>query len=249
MIKIIFKDSAETTFDPAFSTNTRPTTCHRLLKNPSIMLLKEKLINATIPFKQIEYPDWITKQIVKLRIENPDIIFKPADKNLGLVVMDLYQYDNLIQEHLTDENTYSKIQSPSTAAFSRSAKCRGIESSLNSLKIPMLNMFKDSPDFILKFVKKLFSSQPQYNLPAFHVMPKLHKPGKISSRPIVGATNWYTTPISKLLDHYIKPHIDKTHILKDTKQWVLTWAIARRKEKLKVNPRLMFQNWTKMQFQ
>ena len=36
-------------------------------------------------------------------------------------------------------------------------------------------------------------------LPLIYILPKIHKPGKISSRPIVAATKWITEPISRIL--------------------------------------------------
>lgn len=214
--KIIYSED-DSEYDSSFTTNKRPTPCVRLSKNPAILQLKSRLTEAAAPLLLHKIPD-SSHNISKIRIENPDLIFKPADKNLGITLMNLTQYHQLVMDHLENQNIYDKVRN--AVDFKGSPKYRGIESSFNSLRFPVADLVKNHPLFIQKFVKKIFAATATYDIPPFHVIPKLHKPGKLSSRPIVGATNWFTTPISKLLDYLIKPEIDKIHILKDTKNLV-----------------------------
>ena len=219
--KIINKDKYDDDdefYDPAFKINKRPNTCHQLKQNTLITDLRQELIRAAIPYQNQSNPDPITKQLIRMRIDNPQLIFKQSDKNLGLTIMHLSQYDELIRDHLDDPNIYKRIST--TKTFLNSSKFRGIKNSFKSLQIHILNEFRNLPDQIIKFLKKKFSDATEFDLPAFHVIPKLHKKGKLKSRPIVGAINWYSTPISKVLDHVLKPFIDKKHILKDTKNLI-----------------------------
>jgi hypothetical protein len=64
----------------------------------------------------------------------------------------------------------------------------------------------------------------KFEYPAFHVLPKLHKGmAPLSSRPIVGAVDWFTTPISKLLSLYLQDtlkHINEQSIITKTQDIV-----------------------------
>ena len=59
----------------------------------------------------------------------------------------------------------------------------------------------------LNFEEKKFLRAHKFNsiddlmkvLPLIYILPKIHKPYKISSRPIVAATKWITKPISRIL--------------------------------------------------
>jgi hypothetical protein len=62
----------------------------------------------------------------------------------------------------------------------------------------------------------------QWDLPAFHGLPKLHKAGILKLRPIVGVTSWVTTNPSKLLSHILHQELAKSRhidtILRDSKE-------------------------------
>jgi hypothetical protein len=112
----------------------------------------------------------------------------------------------MVLSHLTTQNyLLQNIDSTNALIFNRAYQrsktnfntlCRSLQTN-SSVTI-------DHFDLLRRFLKN-----PRVKLPYFHVLPKLHKikPGNsiIPSRPIVGATNWFTTPISILLSQLLRP--------------------------------------------
>jgi hypothetical protein len=71
-----------------------------------------------------------------------------------------------------------------------------------------------------KFIKA-FMKHTTIKFPAFYCLPKLHKNGPIKGRPIAGAVASFTTPISRILNHRLAPHLAKLpYILKNSTQLV-----------------------------
>ena len=55
-----------------------------------------------------------------------------------------------------------------------------------------------------KYLDKAFHAS--ITVPRFYCLAKIHKP-VLAGRPIAGATNWITTPLSKTLSHVLKPFV------------------------------------------
>ena len=124
--------------------------------------------------------------IINLKLTYPQLKFTQADKNLGLVCMDLTHYNSMVMNHLDDNETYELV---------------GIAS--NDLKLEIINKVTTKMKSILVYLDKSFDKQEKqflhesltYVLPNFHCLPKLHKT-PLKGRPIIGSPNWVTTRLS-----------------------------------------------------
>lgn len=146
--------------------------------------------------------DFRLRKLKKLK-DNVDIKITQSDKNLGLVVQSLEQYHSMVRLHLSNV-----IYQKQSGHF---------PDSLFNWNITMKRLINEHSQLFDKCKKEKidnrllkFVSNLQTNLPVFHVLPKLHKPGK-TGRPIVGAPAWITTNWSKMLDHLLQtyklPHV------------------------------------------
>ena len=141
----------------------------------------------------------------------PSVIFKPADKNIGIVAMDITTYNEQVLKHLNNTENYEISSSNSLSEKTLNFKCLG------NLKRLMEN-YSFNPQEI-KYIKSWPSEK--FRFPNFHVLPKLHKPGPLSSRPIAGAINWTTTPISTILENRLQEAVRLfPNILKNSQQLV-----------------------------
>ena len=137
--------------------------------------------NARHPWRR-EVIDGITK----LK-ERKNIVIKPADKNLGLTVMDKDWYHNQVRGHLEDEKTYK----PSTQ-----------DEILSS--ISEYGKLIDSLQLEWNTEKFLYMKLDSYTIPHFYILPKLHK-NPISSRPICSSHSNFSTPLCIYLNKILLP--------------------------------------------
>ena len=114
-----------------------------------------------------------------------------SDKNLGLVLMTIEDYNALVRDHLTDPLIYSKID-----AFTWPERLLQIRDHHRRLFLRFRHSEFNRSKQALKFLDRFCTDMPN-----FHCLPKLHKDTRLlKGRPIVGATNWVTTPWSIWLD-------------------------------------------------
>lgn len=137
------------------------------------------------------------KELEHIKKDFPNVIFKPADKNLGMVALSLHAYNDLVLFHLANEKNYELCADDPLSVSQLLTRCKkdyfkfaGI---LNN--IPTFEGFTQAE---LKFLRT--TRDRTFNFPHFYVLPKLHKNGPIKGRPIAGAVNWITTPLSLILD-------------------------------------------------
>jgi hypothetical protein len=181
---------------------------------PTLETHKQTQINSFIENLQSQFSYFPAKNRIlstcKAELEQFDICVTLSDKNLGFVLMDLKHYHNLCLIHL-NSNTYKYI----------------------GMKEDFMNQFnplqkeKDFVETIMKYPafqeltkqeKKFILQLKERSIPAFHILPKIHK-SPLQGRPIAGATNWITTQTSKLLDVFLQPKVARgKHILKNSKQ-------------------------------
>jgi hypothetical protein len=149
-----------------------------------------------------------TKTLRNLR-KNPNIVIKPADKNLGVTVIEKNLYKELAQVHLSDTTTYQKLPTNPLPAT-----IKHITDTLTTLQRHSL------------LTKTQFSRlAPNKNTTpgSFYILPKLHKK-TLESRPIVSNVTHPTKKISQFLHQtlaktaesahsYIKNSLDLTHHL------------------------------------
>ena len=160
-----------------------------------------------------------TKALSVFIQNNPQIKIVATDKNLGMAAFEIEDYNEMVLSHLTS-NKYSLINNDSTLAPPFNEAFRRTHQSLLKLIHSMKNIDSTvDPESVKTLIR--FSKSAKPSLPCFHVLPKLHKMVEgnsiIPSRPIVGATNWYTTPVSKLLSRMLRPIIKSAeHIATNT---------------------------------
>ncbi len=153
-----------------------------------------------------------------------DLVFKPADKNLGITVLTYDHYRNLVLEHLLDTATYQPLpddfadsnikpaqQLHVKRAYARLRKVLYTHKKLyvstfgtttsnqNTTENSHLNLSKLATSLL-----QLSSSDLLRPAGKFYILPKLHKP-KLSSRPIASCINTLTYHASKYLDNILQP--------------------------------------------
>ena len=79
--------------------------------------MKEATIRYSNRFPANPKIDTLLSQILQIKEEYPEIIFKPADKNIGTVAMTLTQYDKLVMDHLNNTDNYAFISNHEKSLF------------------------------------------------------------------------------------------------------------------------------------
>lgn len=187
--------------------------------------LLEHTIDQFDEFNPVSTSSDPTKNLCDFLQSNPQVKIVASDKNLGMAAFDIEDYNEMVLTHLSSNN-YLLINNDSTLAPPFNAAYTRTRSNLFKL-IESLKSDGSVDTDTLKILKS-FGKNAKPVLPCFHVLPKLHKMVKgnqiIPSRPIVGATNWYTTPISKLLSKKLRPIIKRQdHIATNT--YDVTYAL------------------------
>jgi hypothetical protein len=168
------------------------------------------------------------------------ITIKPADKNLGMVLVDTAWYEAELHRMLSDTKTYEQLRYVKndhrrTLGW-RHLTTEQLQSKLQTTLLEKLRKLTESIETHLELwstahcdkVSKFLSNSVTEStcvLPAIYLLVKVHKVGKpISGRPIVPSTHWITTPASVLVDHLLQEVLAKAnipHLVKDTKTLVV----------------------------
>jgi hypothetical protein len=164
--------------------------------------------------------DQTSKLITELRTTYPQIVFKPADKNLGLVALKLEDYNQMIESHLLDTDQYEPIKFNSMVNnlmfLPGFTTVKGKYTQLKNRYLKTLNSNSEKTQATNWF--KSFEEKP-WKLPSFYVLPKIHKPGN-TSRPILGSTHWITNPISIVASTLLQQRLTSDIIVKNSEQVV-----------------------------
>ena len=123
------------------------------------------------------------------------VTIKPADKNLGVVLMDTTDYIQQCLLILLDDNVYKRTPEYPTTIITNQ-----LQEVLSKYHTTLTNTDKRLKQFILP-------SKGNFQIPQFYGIPKIHKQFKKLPpvRPIVANCNSPLTPASKLLDHVLQP--------------------------------------------
>lgn len=142
--------------------------------------------------------DAILHTTLKSLSSNKLIVIKPADKNLGLVVLNTDDYYNMCMKHLNDTDTYEVVHNYNSNLVY--AKLRSILCKFNKLK--------DHRDAYTPLAASLLQLQndPTLRTAPFYCLPKIHKtlinpPG----RPIISSVSTATYHASVYLDKELQP--------------------------------------------
>ena len=135
------------------------------------------------------------KAIKELR-NNNDIVIAPADKGRAVVIMNKVDYNNKIEDHLSDQTTYVAQARDTT---------NSLRTSINQFLKQLLDM-------------KLLSKIQYHNLfansaliPLFYALIKIHKIGN-PIRPIVSFIGSPSYKIAKFISKLLTPFTNKSPI-------------------------------------
>jgi hypothetical protein len=140
-----------------------------------------------------------------------DIVACSADKNLGLVLLNVYDYHALVMHHLCNGRDYQPVAMGRTEFL---ADLRHQHTRLLEKVAPLVGLRSQAFRFL---------QQTRAVPPKFHVLPKLHKwdGAKVElmpTRPIAGAVNWITTRWSQWINTVLQDELSMPHVLKDSRQ-------------------------------
>jgi hypothetical protein len=173
-------------------------------------VFKELEVKYTIADKILKqhYNPSLDTTILKIFKKHQKLMVISTDKNLGLAIIHRDDYQKMCLEHLEDKTTYLKVDLP-TEEIIRMTR----QTTRPIVKLANLHYGGDIKK-LAEFLDNSFNDTIM--IPYFHCIAKIHK-FPIKGRPIAGAVNWVTTPISKLLSHILHPIVEeKRSILKDS---------------------------------
>lgn len=172
------------------------------------------------------------KQLITQLIANRNIIIKPADKNLGITVMNADQYFQRLRATLVLP-TYRPIWN-----LRDPNKPEWVNRRLLNIRMTLIALLRRhraameafNPSYFIFLGSELTAQQPN-KIPTIYGLPKIHKLNPLikfdtntvfDMRPIVSSTNWITTRASIAVGVFLKPLQDALHryILKDSRDLV-----------------------------
>ena len=167
-------------------------------------------INNTLQHNEANYTtnDKIMSTVLTTLKHNKKITIKPADKNLGLTILDTSEYKNMCYKHLNDTNTYKLIDdySPDPSYY----KLRSI---LNYYK--KLHINNDNTLALTKLASSLtqLHNHKSLRIAPFYCLPKIHKStiSPIPGRPIASSIGTLTYHTSVYLDTQLQPILKHLH--------------------------------------
>ena len=142
----------------------------------------------------------------------PEMIIKPADKNLGLVVMRLSDYRDAVRVHVCDCNVYEEVADIEKA---KEKACRELLTIANRYEALL---GKAAYDFVLLGLG-------MQEVPHLYILPKLHKmkqmQAPIIGRPIAACHSWISTNLSIYVSDLLQGALarydtilqDRTHLI------------------------------------
>ena len=136
--------------------------------------------------------------IIKTLASDKTIIIKPADKNLGLTVLDRAWYIKESHKHLHNPATYTPVEAAEIPVVDIIKSLRQLATTMK--KAGVLN--KQQILFVVSCINK-------YRVPVFYLLPKLHKL-VLAGRPITSSVSWVLHPLSKILDDILQPFLKRT---------------------------------------
>jgi hypothetical protein len=147
--------------------------------------------NSTTKSMPENIPHAQKKALLQLK-QDKDIVIKPADKNMGLCIVDKTWYVQECERNLLDTATYKHVDSPQEQIL------RSVEHQLQHL-IHRYSCLGILPEHIRKFLDSDLKNL--HDFPHMYLVPKVHKLVKptdqLTGRPIVPGHSWITTAASK----------------------------------------------------
>jgi hypothetical protein len=163
------------------------------------------------------------------------ITIKPADKNLGMVLVDTSWYDAELRRMLRDTVTYRTFHPGREFIV-----VHGRRTKLTRLVLQQ-QLYQQLKHIVKQHESTISIQQPELApaiiqfltrkvtpdtcvIPTIYLLLKVHKPGGLRGRPIVPSTRWLTTSASVVVDHLLQDIFRKANIpwiVKDTKSLIV----------------------------
>ncbi|XP_064402509.1 uncharacterized protein LOC135348235 [Halichondria panicea] len=156
-------------------------------------------LNENLPTIYKQRKPNLTKQVrhakANLKKQRTIITIKPADKNLGIVIMDTDDYLHQCSTLLADKTTYRLAQEYPTTDIQRK-----LQNTISSFAPQIKSLHKDLYNTLVPNIKH---TQP----PKFYGIPKIHKQFTTLPpvRPIVSHSNSILSPSASFIDHILQP--------------------------------------------
>jgi len=150
-------------------------------------------------------------------IQNKHLVIKPADKNLGLVIMDKADYDSILLSVLQDDRHFTTVPAPDVTQLNRTLQ-RLLDRWQNVL-----------PVHVYRYLRA--QTAAEFHVPHPYAMPKLHKlPAvdrvflpQLKARVICPCHRlWVTTGLSQFLADLLNDVCSKKfpHVLPDSRSMI-----------------------------
>ncbi len=200
----------------------------------TLKLLSTRVNEVTNSFRlRSQLPNFspADQRFVQRLMTDVSITIKPADKNLGLVLVSTDWYTAELTRMLSDRVTYEPLRH-----FAPTHRGKTVLA-LPKLQEELCSQLKDlatkltgslelwNPDLSKKALRYLTGAVTLKTcvVPKIYLLIKVHKASGLSGRPIVPSTHWVTTPASVLVDHLLQEIMREAripHIVKDTKSFI-----------------------------
>jgi len=184
--------------------------------NRMIKTLKEST-ERVVPTVQRLFPRLRNLSLNSLRFLqsirfNLSIVIKPADKNLGLTILDREWYNNECARQLNDSATYRSITHTECLQLNRTAASQIIRLTNTAAKADVIT--RKEANFIQ------FGTDNPNRCASLYLIPKIHKK-PLTGRPIVASHSTVTTQASKWIDIILQPLLSSVSpVLRDSSQLV-----------------------------
>jgi len=161
-------------------------------------------------------------------MSDASITIKPADKNLGMCLVDTDWYNRELHRMLTDRVTYAPFNfrdadgRPCTLKKLQERLFAQLKTIATDGRRTLESWHPQLADQALKYLTRAATADT-CKVPDIYLLIKVHKASGLCGRPIVPSTHWLTTPASVLVDHLLQEILrdaNITHIVKDTKSFI-----------------------------
>ena len=161
--------------------------------------LTKNNLNDQLPIITMRFSSNVTDAdkvtIKKFKMARSEVTIKPADKNLGIVLLDTDQYVSQCTKHLSDTGTYRLAEE-----YPKENIKKAIRNTIISFKTQITGYSE-------KLYKYLLSEPDHSRIPQFYGIPKIHKQfAQVPPvRPIVSQCNSPLYPTARFIDHVLQP--------------------------------------------
>ena len=164
--------------------------------------LYSTLCNSNFFTNTPRFPSNLTRSDREFILElskNEDIVIKPADKNLGITIMNRSWYDHEVIRQLSDTLTYIPITHVDALTIIKQVRLAISQ----ILRNPAFSQFL-TPSATRYLRQSIEITDDHIVIPTIYILPKIHKP-TVVGRPILPSYAWITKHISRWLDTELQP--------------------------------------------